>query len=69
MRVEWRDVLAGAAFTALLFTIGEYLIGMYLGKAGFASTYGAAGSLVIVLVWVYYHLTLFRGRVHTGLFE
>jgi membrane protein len=59
VHVEWRDVLAGAAFTALLFTIGEYLIGMYLGKAGFASTYGAAGSLVIVLVWVYYSSQIF----------
>jgi membrane protein len=57
--VEWRDVRAGAAFTALLFTVGEYLIGLYLGKAGFASTYGAAGSLVIVLVWVYYSSQIF----------
>jgi membrane protein len=57
--VEWRDVFAGAAFTALLFTIGEYLIGMYLGKASFGSTYGAAGSLVIVLVWVYYSSQIF----------
>jgi membrane protein len=57
--VEWRDVLAGAAFTAFLFTVGEFLIGMYLGKASFGSTYGAAGSLVIVLVWVYYSSQIF----------
>jgi membrane protein len=59
VQVEWRDVLAGAAFTALLFTIGEYLIGMYLGKAGVASTYGAAGSLVVVLIWIYYSSQIF----------
>jgi len=45
--------------TALLFTMGKYLIGLYLGKAAFGSTYGAAGSLVIVLVWVYYSSQLF----------
>ena len=49
----------GACFTSLLFTIGKQLIGIYLGKASFGSTYGAAGSLVIVLVWVYYSSQLF----------
>lgn len=57
--VQWRDVLLGAAFTAILFTIGKFLIGLYLGKASFGSTYGAAGSLVIVLVWVYYSAQIF----------
>jgi membrane protein len=57
--VQWRDVLLGAAFTAVLFTIGKFLIGLYLGKASFGSTYGAAGSLVIVLVWVYYSSQIF----------
>ena len=57
--VQWHDVLIGAAFTALLFTIGKFAIGMYLGKASFGSTYGAAGSLVIVLVWVYYSAQIF----------
>lgn len=52
--IQWRDVLLGAAFTSVLFSIGKMLIGLYLGKASFGSTYGAAGSLVIVLVWVYY---------------
>jgi membrane protein len=53
-RVAWSDVWVGAAFTALLFTAGKYLIGLYLGQGTTASAFGAAGSLVIVLVWVYY---------------
>jgi membrane protein len=52
--IRWRDVFLGAAFTAILFGLGKFAIGLYLGKASFGSTYGAAGSLVIVLVWVYY---------------
>jgi membrane protein len=52
--VAWRDVWIGAGLTSLLFTIGKFLIGMYLGKADVGSAYGAAGSLVILLVWVYY---------------
>ncbi len=52
--VAWGDVWMGAAVTALLFTIGKMLIGLYLGKSSVASAYGAAGSLVVVLVWVYY---------------
>jgi membrane protein len=59
VRLQWSDVSVGASFTALLFTVGKYLIGLYLGKASFGSTYGAAGSLVIVLVWVYYSSQLF----------
>lgn len=54
VRIEWRDVLLGAAVTSLLFTVGKFLIGLYLGKASFASTYGAAASVVILIVWVYY---------------
>jgi membrane protein len=57
--LEWHDVLLGAAFTALLFTVGKTAIGLYLGKAGVGSTFGAAGSLVIVLVWVYYSAQIF----------
>ena len=53
-RVRWRDVWYGAAFTAVLFTIGKALIGLYLGHAGVGSPYGAAGSLVVLVVWVYY---------------
>jgi len=59
VRLKWSDVIVGASFTALLFTAGKFLIGLYLGKASFGSTYGAAGSLVIVLVWVYYSSQLF----------
>jgi membrane protein len=54
VNLEWRDVWLGAAVTALLFTVGKLLIGLYLGHSGIASTYGAAGSLVVVLLWVYY---------------
>lgn len=53
-RVAWHDVWVGAALTAALFTIGKFAIGLYLGKSDVASAYGAAGSLVIILVWVYY---------------
>ncbi|MHB1131804.1 MAG: YihY/virulence factor BrkB family protein [Chloroflexota bacterium] len=52
--VKWGDVWGGAALTALLFVIGKELIGLYLSRAGVGSIYGAAGSLVVVLVWVYY---------------
>jgi len=54
VRIAWRDVWLGAAVTSLLFTIGKSLIGLYLGKSAVASAYGAAGSLVIIVVWVYY---------------
>lgn len=54
IRMRWRDVWFGAAITAALFALGKYLIGLYLGRSSLGSTYGAAGSLVIVLVWVYY---------------
>lgn len=52
--VEWRDVWFGAAVTAALFTVGKFAIGLYLGHSAVGSTYGAAGALVILLVWVYY---------------
>jgi len=50
----WRDVILGASVTALLFTIGKSLLGLYLGRAGATSIYGAAGALVLVLLWIYY---------------
>ncbi len=59
VHLEWSDVAIGASVTALLFAIGKEMIGLYLGKAGFGSTYGAAGSLVVVLFWVYYSAQLF----------
>lgn len=54
LRLAWRDVWIGGLVTALLFTLGKTLIGMYLGKSDVASGYGAAGSLVLLLLWVYY---------------
>src|SRR5262249_15074688 len=53
-RIAWRDVWVGAGITAVLFEIGKFLIGFYLGKSSVASAYGAAGSLVLVVVWIYY---------------
>lgn len=58
-RIAWRDVWIGAAVTALLFGSGKFLIGLYLGKAGVASGFGAAGSLVVLLVWVYFAAQIF----------
>ena len=59
VRVAWRDVWVGAAVTALLFTIGKHLIGLYIGTSSVASGFGAAGSLGVVLVWVYYSAQIF----------
>jgi membrane protein len=59
VRVEWHDVWIGALVTSLLFTIGKFLIGLYIGKSGVASGFGAAGSLVIVFLWVYYSAQIF----------
>lgn len=58
-KVAWSDVWIGAAATSLLFTIGKYLIGLYLGKTTLVSAYGAAGSLVVILIWVYYSAQIF----------
>ncbi len=69
-RIEWRDVWLGAAVTAVLFTIGKGLIGIYLGRAGVTSVYGAAGSLVLVLLWVYYSAQLlFLGAEFTEVYS
>jgi membrane protein len=59
VRIEWRDVILGGAVTSALFTIGKSLLGLYLGKASFASTYGAAASIVVIIVWVYYSGQIF----------
>ena len=53
-KIAWRDVWTGAIITALLFNLGKLLLGLYLGRSGVTSAYGAAGSLVVVLLWVYY---------------
>ncbi|MBC7682494.1 MAG: YihY/virulence factor BrkB family protein [Ferruginibacter sp.] len=58
-RVEWKDVWIGSIVTALLFTAGKSLIGLYVGRSGVASAFGAAGSLVVILVWVYYSAQIF----------
>ena len=54
VKISWKDVWVGGIITALLFTLGKWGLGFYLGRASFASTYGAAGSLVVILAWVYY---------------
>ena len=58
-RVHWRDVWIGAAVTASLFTLGQFLIGLYIGKSGIASGFGAAGSIAVIFVWVYYSAQVF----------
>ena len=58
-KLQWRDVIVGAIVTSLLFTIGKSLIGWYLGTSAAASTYGAAGALIIVLLWIYYTSEIF----------
>jgi membrane protein len=57
--LSWRDVWIGAAFTAALFGLGKYGIGLYLGNSGVASSFGAAGSLIALLLWVYYSAQIF----------
>jgi membrane protein len=52
--LEWGDVITGAFVTAVLFSIGKQAIGLYLGQSSTASTYGAAGSVIVLLLWVYY---------------
>lgn len=54
VRIVWQDVIIGAAITAGLFSAGKYLIGLYLGRMAIGSTFGAAGSFVVLLIWIYY---------------
>jgi membrane protein len=54
VQIRWRDVWVGAAVTASLFTLGKFGLGLYLGSAGVSSAYGAAGSIVALVIWVYY---------------
>jgi membrane protein len=58
-RVDWRDVWVGAAFTSMLFIAGKLLIGIYIGRSGVSTAFGAAASLVVVLLWVYYSAQIF----------
>lgn len=65
-RVAWRDIWPGAILTSILFLVGKYLIGLYVGKADPGSAYGAAGSIIVLLVWVYYSgLIVFFGAEFT----
>jgi membrane protein len=59
VKIAWSDVWLGSAVTAVLFEIGKFLIGLYLGHSGVATAYGAAGSLVVLLVWLYYSAQIF----------
>ena len=67
VHLRWRDVTTGAFVTAELFTIGQQFIGLYLSQSSVASSYGATGSLMILLLWVYYscQVLLLGGRVHS----
>lgn len=70
VKITWSDVWIGAAITSLLFSIGRFLLGLYLGNSSFGSTYGAAGSLVIILAWVYYaSQILFFGAEFTQVYS
>ena len=67
--IAWRDVWLGAFFTALLFSLGKFLIGLYLGNSAVGSSFGAAGSLVLLLVWIYYSAQiLFFGAEFTQVY-
>ena len=74
-KIDWRDVWGGAAITSVLFTLGKFGIGMYLAHSGAANVYGAAGSFVLIVLWIYYsslillfgaELTAVWAGVHTG---
>jgi membrane protein len=68
-KIAWRHVVIGAAITSTLFSVGKYLIGYYLGKVAIGSTYGAAGSFVVLLIWIYYSaLICFFGAEFTQIF-
>jgi membrane protein len=59
VEIGWRDVAWGSAITSVLFLLGRYAIGLYLQRTGIASTFGAAGSLVLILIWIYYSSLIF----------
>ncbi len=59
VEIGWEDVWIGATVTAILFTLGKFLIGLYLGTSSIGSSFGAAGALILILIWVYYSTTIF----------
>jgi membrane protein len=59
VQIEWRDVILGSLVTSLLFTVGKQVLSVYLGRASYRSTYGAAGSVVVFIAWVYYSSQIF----------
>jgi membrane protein len=67
--LAWRNVWTGAAVTAVLFTIGKSLIGLYLGRGTVASVYGAAGSLIVILLWIYYSAQIVFGAEFTKVYS
>lgn len=68
-KIRWKDAFVGATFTSLLFLIGKFLIGLYLGQSNIANTYGAAASIIIVLSWVYYSsIILYFGAEFTKVY-
>jgi membrane protein len=70
MKIAWSDVWVGAALTSLLFTAGKFLIGFYIAKSVTMSAYGAAGSVVIILAWIYYSAQiLYFGAEFTRVFS
>jgi membrane protein len=67
--IQWRDVWIGAAVTSLLFTLGKFALGLYLGRSAAASVFGAAGSVVVILLWIYYASMIFLlGAEYTQVF-
>ncbi len=69
VEIHWRDVWIGAVFTALMFSLGRLALGLYLGQGSFGSSYGAAGSLVIIMLWIYYSAQiLFFGAEFTQVY-
>lgn len=68
-KIKWKDVLVGALITSILFTLGKFAIGFYLGKSNMADVYGAAGSVIIIMIWVYYSSAiLYLGAVFTKVY-
>src|SRR5687767_15413401 len=69
-KIRWRDVWVGSIVTALLFSLGKWLIGLYLGNSNIATIYGAAGTVVVILTWVFYSSQiLFFGAIFTLIYS